>query len=90
MVYFFLRSTSSSTRGNLIKLFYKTKRYGEYSITVSAVESRNKIQKQLKYLLLRDLSPDKIKAIVSDHAKIISDFKACVRLFFIKFLFFPK
>ena len=58
--------TSSSAQGNLIKLFYKTKRYGKYSITVSAVESWNKIQKQLKDLLLRDLSPNKIKTIVSD------------------------
>ena len=58
--------TSSSTQGNLIKPFYKTKRYGKYSITVSAVESWNKIQKQLKDLLLRDLSPNKIKIIVSD------------------------
>ena len=58
--------TSSSTQGNLIKRFYKTKRYGKYSITVSAVESWNKIQKQLKDLLLRDLSPNKIKTIVSD------------------------
>ena len=58
--------TSSSVQGNLMKLFYKTKRYGKYSITVSAVESWNKIQKQLKDLLLRDLSPNKIKTIVSD------------------------
>ena len=36
--------TSSSTQGNLIKLFYKTKRYGKYSITVSAIESWNKIK----------------------------------------------
>ena len=50
----------------LTKLFYKTNRYGKYSITVSAVESWNKIQKQLKDLLLRDLSPNKIKTIVSD------------------------
>ena len=57
---------SSDTQGNLIKLFYKTKRYGKYSITVSAVESWNKIQKQLKDLLLRDLSPNKMKTIVSD------------------------
>ena len=35
--------TSSSTQGNLTKLFYKTNRYGKYSITVSAVESWNKI-----------------------------------------------
>ena len=58
--------TSSSAQGNLIKLFYKTKRYGKHSITVSAVDSWNKIQKQLKDLLLRDLSPNKIKIIVSD------------------------
>ena len=58
--------TSSSTQGNLIKLFYKTKRYGKYSITLSAVESWNKIQKQLKNMLLKDLSPNKIKLIASD------------------------
>ena len=50
----------------LIKLFYKTKRYGKYSITVSAVESWNKIEKQLKDELLKHLSPSKIKTIVSD------------------------
>ena len=31
--------TSSSIQGNLTKLFYKTNRYGKYSITVSPVES---------------------------------------------------
>ena len=58
--------TSSSTEDNLIKLFYKTKRYGRYSITLTAVESWNKIQKQLKDMLLKDLSPNTIKTIVSD------------------------
>ena len=58
--------TSSSTQRNLIKIFYKTERYGKYSITISAVESWNKIQKQLKDLLLRNISPNKIKTIVSD------------------------
>ena len=58
--------TSSSTRSNPIKRFYKTKRYGKYSITVSTVESWNKIQKQLKDVLLKDLSPNKIKTIVTD------------------------
>ena len=29
--------TSSSTQGNLMKLFYKTNRYGKYSITISAI-----------------------------------------------------
>ena len=58
--------TSSSTQGNFTKLFYKTNRHGKYSITVSAVESWNKIQKQLKDMLLKDLSPRKIKTIVSN------------------------
>ena len=44
----------------------KTNRYGEYSITVSAIESWNKIQKQLKNMLLKDLSPNKIKTVVSN------------------------
>ena len=46
--------TSSSTQGNLMKLFYKTNRYVKYSITVSAVEPWNKIYPpiKLKQLLL--------------------------------------
>ena len=39
---------------------------GKYSITVSAVESWKKIQKHLKDLLLKYLSPNKIKTIFSD------------------------
>ena len=50
-----------------MKLFYKTDRYGKYSITVSAVESWSKIQKQLKSILLKDLSPNKIKIIFITH-----------------------
>ena len=49
-----------------MKLFYKTNRYGKYSITVSAVESWNKIQKQLKNILLKDLPPNKTKTVVSN------------------------
>ena len=69
MVYFFLRSnyeTLSSTQGNLTKLFYKTNRYGKYSITVSAIELWDKIQKQLKNMLLKNLSPYKIKTVVTN------------------------
>ena len=51
---------------NLIKLFYKTNRYGKYSVTVSAVESWNKIQKQLKNILLKDLFPNKMKTVISN------------------------
>ena len=46
--------TSSFTQGNLTKHFYKTNIYGKYSITVSAVESWNKIQKELKNMLLKN------------------------------------
>ena len=35
-------------------------------MTVSTVESWNKIQKQLKDVLLKDLSPNRIKTIVND------------------------
>ena len=52
----------SYTQGNLMKLFYKTDRHEKYSITVTAVESWNKIQKQLKCVLLKDLSPNKINS----------------------------
>ena len=58
--------TSSSTQGKLMKLFYETNRYGKYSITVSAVASWNKIQKQLKNMLLKDLSPNKAKTVVTN------------------------
>ena len=47
----------------MMKLFYKTNRYGKYSITVNAVESWNKIQKQLKSILLKDLTPIKLKQL---------------------------
>ena len=49
-----------------MKLFYKTNRYGKYSVTVSAVESWNKIQKQLKNILLKDLFPNKMKTVISN------------------------
>ena len=56
---------SSSTQGNLMKLFYKTNRYGKYSITASAVESWNKIQKLVKNILPKELSPNRIKTVVT-------------------------
>ena len=58
--------TLSSTQRNLTKLFYKTNRYVKYSITVSAVESWSKIQKQLKNMQLEDQCPNEIKAVVSN------------------------
>ena len=59
--------TSSSTQGNFMKLYYKTNRCGKYSITdVSAAELWNKIQKQLKNMLLKKLSPYKIKTVITN------------------------
>ena len=58
--------TSSSTQDNLAKRFFKINRYGKYSITLSTVELWNKIQKQLKIMLLKNLSPNKIKTVVSN------------------------
>ena len=46
--------------------FYEANRYGKYLITVSAVELWDKIQKQLKNMRLKDLSPNKIKTVVSN------------------------
>ena len=73
--------TSSSTQGNLMKFFYETNRYGKYSITISVVESWNKIQKQLKICYLKIYPPMKLKQLSLifilnhinnsfDHAKI--------------------
>ena len=42
-----------------------TNRHGKYSTTVSAIDSWNKIQKQLKNILLKDLSSNNIKTVVS-------------------------
>ena len=53
-------------RVNLTKLFYKTNRYRKYSITVGAIESWNKIQKQLKDMLLKDLC-DFVTSLVHIH-----------------------
>ena len=53
--------TSSSTQGNLIKLFYKTKRYGKYSITKCCWVMEQNLK--TKDLLLRDLPPIKLKQL---------------------------
>ena len=39
----------------LQNFFIRTSRYGKYSKNVNAVEPQNKIQKQLKHMLLKDL-----------------------------------
>ena len=56
-------ATSNSTQGNLMKLVYKSNSYGKYSITVSAAESWNKIQKKLIICYLKIYPPIKLKQL---------------------------
>ena len=58
--------TSSSRQGNLLKSFNRTNRYGKYSIIASAADLWNKIHKQLKNTLMKDISPSNIKTVVSN------------------------
>ena len=51
-----LTQASGSTQANFIKSFYKKNKYGKYSIAVCAIESRNRIEKQLKNSLRKKLS----------------------------------
>ena len=53
-------------RVNLTKHFYKTNRYEKYSVTVGATELWNKIEKQLKLMLFKDLSPNNTKTIAGN------------------------
>ena len=57
---------SSFREGNLIKCFCRTNRNEKYSKITVAVDSRNKIQKQIKNTLLKDLSLNNIKTVISN------------------------
>ena len=60
----------------------------KYSITVSAVESWKIVQKQLKSILLKDLSPIKIKTVVTNFVlnHINNSFDAAQDIFYISLL----
>ena len=53
-------------RVTLQNFFIRQIDMGSNSITVSAAESGNKIQKQLKNVLLKDLPSNKIKTVVNN------------------------
>ena len=66
---------SSSLKANVKKLFYKTNRYGKYSVTVSPIESCKKIQKQLKDMLLKDskaMAPHKFHHTTHYFSKLLT------------------
>ena len=70
--------TSNLRQGNAIKLSYKTNRYEKYSVTVSVVESSNKIEKQFKKMSLKDLSSKKplsVIFIINDNNNLNWSFK---------------
>ena len=55
--------TASSGTCKLFKSFC-TNSYGKSSITVNAIDTWNKAQTSLAYTILKDLKPNKIKAII--------------------------
>ena len=54
-------NTSWSSNDKLQKYSYRTNTYGKNSITISAIESWNNSQNNLKTISLRLLTPNKIK-----------------------------
>ena len=69
--------TSSSTQCNLIKPFYKTNRYGEYSMTEVLLSSGRKSKNKLKILYLKFYPPIKLKQLsvifILNHINNFSD-----------------
>ena len=59
-------NTSWSSNDRLQKYSYRTKTYGKNSITISAFESWNNSQNNLKTISLRLLTPNKIKLLLSN------------------------
>ena len=91
-------------QGNLIKSSYRTNRYAKHSIITSAIDSWNNIKKPLKNILLKDLSSNNIKSVLSNfyiesywwllfimklHTYMLFSLKL-VSTIFIKSLFFIK
>ena len=63
---------ATSRQSNLIKSSYRTYKYAKYSIIAIAVDSWNKVKKKFfKNTLLKDLSLNNIKTVLSNFFKII-------------------
>ena len=58
--------SSSSTQGKLIKPSHRANRFEKYLIIASVIESWNKLQKQLKNTLLKELSTSDIKTVTNN------------------------
>ena len=51
--------------GHLHKKSFRTNNFGKFSVTVSAIDSWNKIQDQMGEIALKDLRPSKIKLLLT-------------------------
>ena len=58
-------STTFSIKGHLLKKSFRTNNFGKFSVTVSAIDSWNKIQDQMGEIALKDLRPSKIKWLLT-------------------------
>ena len=59
-------STTFSIKGHLHKKSFRTNNFGKFSVTVSAIDSWNKIQDQMGEIALKDLRPSKIKWLLTN------------------------
>ena len=62
----YLYNTSWSPNDKIQKYSYRTNTYGKNSIIISAIESWNNSQNNLKTISLRLLTPSKIKLLLSN------------------------
>ena len=59
-------STTSSVKGYLHKKSFRRNNFGKFSVTVSAIDSWNKMQDQMDEIALKDLRSSKIKWLPTD------------------------
>ena len=57
--------TTSSSTSKLFKPSFHTNLYGKNSVTISAIDACNKAQTSLGGTILKDLTPNEIKTIVT-------------------------
>ena len=59
-------NTSSFTKNRLHKKSFRTNTFGKFSITVSVIDSWNKMQSKVGEIALEDLRQRKIKLLLTD------------------------
>ena len=59
-------SITFSIKGYLHKKSFRMNKFGKYSVTVSAIDSWNKMYDQIGKIALKDLRPSKIKWLVTN------------------------